>query len=355
MSATTEKAPVIVKLAPSELSANHENNISRSHTPEERKAEIVQRAQSIIAHGQRTPIRAYRHKGKVEVYQGFTRHAAGVLIVNGFPYQESDGKGGVVEKVVGPNPDFKLDVIIDDISPEDAEIANVVDNIQVNALSDIDIGRVAKELKERRGLTDAQITEKLRITDPNKVSNCRRLLALPTEVTDAIHTGNLSTDAGLKAVKATGAAGTEARKFLKEQVAAGKFPTATQVKKVINDNTPPEEAAAQGEAAATVTPGANAPRYQPPGLAEVRSYFKVLSEELGGDDTLPEQYLDVIGPIHRWLAGDIQEKTLTKKLDEAFGVKAAPKAPAKPRKAKAEKNPKDGEVVLDQPKEEVAA
>lgn len=316
------KAQKIVIGSPDDVSVNEANNLSRALSLADRAAEVKQRAVEIYDNGQTQPVRTYSGRGsKPIVYIGFTRVAAVQLIREGFqvPTGEvetvpGEKEGETVERPVFRtihDAEFPLAFVVDDITEKEADIRGLADNYQSNKPNDLDLARSGKALQEKYGLNDTQVTQLLGISDPFKFGRVKKLLRAPGFVQDAIQAGTLATAAALTALDAEGEGRTAAMALIKEKAGEGKAPTQAQVKKAIN-----EAGNEQSETPRTRTA---------PSGSEIRNDFTVLNGEIEGDATIPAEYVLFSGEMLRYLNGKITFKTLTKRLDEAFGVKPAKK------------------------------
>lgn len=324
----------IVIGSPSDVVVNEEGNLSRALSLADRAGEVKQRAVDIFDNGQTQPVRCYPGRGgKPTVYIGFTRVAAIQLIRDGFqvPTGETEKvpgekEGEEVERPVFrtiKDENFPLAYTVDDITEEEADKRGLADNYQSNKPNDLDLAKSAKALQDKYGYTDAQVTAMLGVSDPFKIGRVKKLLRAPGFVQDAIQAGVLATSAALTALDSEGEGRTAAMNLIKEKAAEGKAPTASQVKKAINE----AGNGAEGDAPRT--------KKAPTG-SEIRNDFTVLESELQGDETIPAEYLLVVGETLRYLNGKIGFKTLAKKYDEAFGVKPTAKK-GRTRKNKEEK------------------
>lgn len=336
-----DKSQKIVVGAPEDLLVNDENNLSRALSLADRAVEVKQRAVDIFDNGQTQPVRCYPGRGaKPVVYIGFTRAAAVQMIRDGFqvPTGEvetvpGEKEGETVERPVFRtirDENFPLSYVVDEITEAEADIRGLADNYQNNKPNDLDLARSGKALQDKHGLNDTQITQLLNISDPFKFGRVKKLLRAPSFVQEAVQAGTLATSAALTALDAEGEGRTAAMALIKEKAAEGKAPTQGQVKKAIND--------------AGSTDGTQARPSARTG-SEIRNDFTVLESELQNDATIPAEYVLFVGETLRYLNGKITFKTLTKKYDEAFGVKPAKKGGGRK---------KGGPAAKDEPKDEPA-
>lgn len=336
----TENETIIVGKAEDVISKPEENLSRAVKSPEQRRAEVVGRAIDIFKHGQTQPVRCFvKGSGRPHAYIGHTRVAAVQLINSGFTHETGeeievdvlDGEGKPTgekrkQKVTETihDPDFPLRYVVDiGLSEEEAEVRGLADNFQNNKPNDLDLAHAAKALQDRFGYTDARVTEILAVSDPYKIGRIKKLLTAPQVVKDAVAAGTLATAAALEVVAAKGAARSAAVEAVKDGIEKGKAPTQAAIQRVIRD-TPTD--GATNEAPATE-------KHPAPTGTAIRKFFDALHGELKTDgDHVPPEYLAAIEPIWKFVNGKMSEKTLTARLDEAFGIK--PKK--SPKKSKAE-------------------
>lgn len=349
----------IIKGTPEDVANLDSDNISRAFGLDERATEVVQRAIDLFDNGQTQPVRCFiGPEGHPHVYIGHTRAAAVALIREGFQVPtgetetvpvEGGEEGQTEERPVYRTihePDFPLLYTVDeDLTPEEADVRSVADNFQNNKPNDLDLATAAKVLQDRYSYTDAKVTAILGVSDPFKIGRVKKLLRAPKYIQEAVHEGKLATATAIEALEATGEAKTAANKVIKEGLEKGKAPTQVQVRRAIEGATKTEP-----------VPGSRGtPRRPVPQGSEIREFFKVLSKELEegvsdekNPENIPEVYANVISAFNRWTHGEINEKTLLKKLDEYFGV--GKKGPAKKTKAQKEADKNDEAVFAEQEK-----
>jgi ParB-like chromosome segregation protein Spo0J len=151
--------------------------------------QIIQMAESMLEFGQRQPVECRKVEGnKLLLNLGFTRTAAARLIRTGFT--GTDGKYKQDAK-------FKLKVVVTDANDEQAFKNNVVENAHRNQTSPIDDAFNQARLRDKYGMSDAEIGRLYRYKDQNKVGRLRRLLSLPSEIQDLVHEDRLPVQAAL--------------------------------------------------------------------------------------------------------------------------------------------------------------
>ena len=149
---------------------------------------IVERALSMLEHGQLQPVTARRDSEKrIVITAGFTRTEAAQLIRKGF---EHDGEKHQDEA-------FKLQVRIIECNDEDAFKQNVVENAHRNETSAIDDAHNQNRLRKQYNMNDAKIARLYGYNNQNKVGRLRKLLMLTSEQQKLVHTGALTVSAAL--------------------------------------------------------------------------------------------------------------------------------------------------------------
>jgi len=150
---------------------------------------IMLLAVSMLARTQIQPVSCRRLDDKrLLLTAGFTRCAAARIIREGFDFQGEHHH----------DPDFMLKVVLAECNDEEALKRNIVENCHRNETSPIDDAHNQNKLRERYGMSDADITRLYEYGNPNKVGQLKKLLSLSDEEQTLVHNGDLSVSAALK-------------------------------------------------------------------------------------------------------------------------------------------------------------
>lgn len=153
-------------------------------TPEQ----IVERAVSMLTHGQLQPVQCRKDsEHRPVVILGFTRTAAARLIREGF---EHDGQ-------TYKDENFLLQLSLVDCNDEEAFTKNIVENAHRNETTPIDDAHNQRRLREMYAKTDAEIARTYGYGSSNRVMQYKRLLGLSREEQLLVHEGKLSVSAAL--------------------------------------------------------------------------------------------------------------------------------------------------------------
>lgn len=156
--------------------------------------EVIGLADSLRSR-QDQPIQVRELKGMPDNYEvifGNTRTAAGRKIVEGFTTASG--------KVLDPLPTFTLRAEVVDIDDEEATMRNITENAQRVQTTDIDDAMNHEMLRTEYGMSDAAITRLYGYGHQASVTQLKKLLLLPENVQEKIHTGNMTKQAGFTLV-----------------------------------------------------------------------------------------------------------------------------------------------------------
>lgn len=98
--------------------------------------------------------------------------------------------------IAATDPEFRIWCTLESGNEEDSFRTTLIENLERNDLSDVDHTYNHETLRRKYGKSDAEIARFYR-WDAGKVSRLKRLLLLPESIQRKIHTGELSTGAGL--------------------------------------------------------------------------------------------------------------------------------------------------------------
>jgi ParB-like chromosome segregation protein Spo0J len=178
-------------LDPNEVKVKEELRGRRYQPTEE---DVKARAVSMLTYGQLQPVVARRdNDSKPVLIAGFTRCAAARLIRAGF-LADPDGMGDQQEF---KDENFMLKVTISDCNDETAFVRNVVENAQRNETSAIDDAFNQEQMRDRYGMTDADIARTYGYRNAVKVCRFKKLLKLDTETQKLVHEGKLAVQAAI--------------------------------------------------------------------------------------------------------------------------------------------------------------
>jgi len=139
--------------------------------------EVRELAESILEHGQRTPVEFRRLEDKtLQLVYGYTRYEA-VCLIN---------------KELRPDNPLQLRGEIIGCNEEEAFIHNIVENQHRNATSAIDDAHNQRRLREDYGKTNADIVRMYHYKSPNKPGLLEKLLNLSSADQGKVHDGRMS-------------------------------------------------------------------------------------------------------------------------------------------------------------------
>lgn len=248
--------------------------------------QIMERAISMIEHGQLQPVTARRDSEKrIIITAGFTRTEAAQLIRKGF---EHEGKRYQVE-------DFKLQVRIIECNDEDAFKQNIVENAHRNETSPVDDAHNQNRLRTQYNMNDAAIARLYGYTNQNKVGRLRKLLLLSSAQQLQVHNGTLTVSAALDLLE------------LSEEDRDVALASATSEDGEVDANEVREKARE-----ARAAKGQNTTRT----IKEIRAFFETLKGESLSPDI--RKFSDT---FLMYLNGKRTDKTLDKAIDELLNAK----------------------------------
>lgn len=131
-----------------------------------------------------------------EVIFGNTRTRAGQAIVEGFSIA-TGSEDKQKEKVFEPIPNFTLRAEVVDVDDEEAVMRNITENVHRVNTSSIDDALNQEMLRTDYGMSDAAITRLYGYAHQASVTQLKKLLTLPPDVQQRIHTNNMTKQAGM--------------------------------------------------------------------------------------------------------------------------------------------------------------
>ncbi len=156
------------------------------------KQNVIDRAVSIAEKGQIQPAEAYRNEDNtLTLSLGFTRYDAVDLLRAGF---EEAGK-------FYHDPDAKLWVKVIDSDSDSAFIRGIIENLERDDTTDLQEALAQSELRTTQGMTDTQIAKLYGATNTNRVAALQKLISLPDNVQQLVHTGKLALYSALDTLK----------------------------------------------------------------------------------------------------------------------------------------------------------
>jgi ParB-like chromosome segregation protein Spo0J len=261
---------------------------------------IIDMAESMMEHGQRQPVECRKvQDDRLMLNLGFTRTAAARVIRTGFVGSDGEKK---------QDAEFKLKVVISDANDEQAFKNNVVENAHRNQTSPVDDAYNQQRLRDKYGMSDAEITRLYRYKDENKVGRLRRLLGLPTPLQDQVHDGTLPIQGALDLLDLPDDKRDEA---IKAAVGSNGKVVASKVREQVREHhlRDEEDAENKGSSGGTATKkkatGAKART-----LREVRDFLKEESET-NQDDNIKEFAKTML----LFIAGRRSKKSMHEALD----------------------------------------
>ena len=163
---------------PANIKVNPDN---RGRVKPRTREEIRELADSILEHGQRTPVEFRRlADNTLELVYGYTRYEAVVMI----------------NTEIRPDEPLQLRGEVIRCNEKEAFLHNIVENQHRNATSPIDDAVNQRRLREDHGMKNAEIARLYRCS-PNKPGQLEKLLLLDDEQQEKVHNGELSIRAAL--------------------------------------------------------------------------------------------------------------------------------------------------------------
>ncbi len=142
---------------------------------------VIQKAVSMMNHGQLQAVEVRRAGKDVILVSGFTRAGAARLIRDGFEYEGQKYH----------DPKFMLQCRLVTLNEQEAFEHNIVENCHRDETSPIDDAHNQRKLRETYGYADVKIAALYQM-DASTVSRLKRLLEHDNEVQMMIHEGTLS-------------------------------------------------------------------------------------------------------------------------------------------------------------------
>lgn len=150
---------------------------------------VLKRAQSIAEHGQLQPAEVRRlDDNSLELVAGYTRADAVQLLRDGFT--AIDPKTG--EKKEYKDEKATLWVKVVDVTADEAFLRSITENLQRKDTTDLQEALAQNELRVTQGWTDSMIARFYGKTNQNRVAALAKLLLLPDDVQQKVHTGKLA-------------------------------------------------------------------------------------------------------------------------------------------------------------------
>jgi ParB-like chromosome segregation protein Spo0J len=266
---------------PFEIIVREENR--GRHLPPSKEA-IVAMAESLLDNQQQQPIQCRRDPvdKRLILNVGFTRTAAGRMIVKGF----TDSNG--VER---KDEDFKLKVTLSDANDEQAFKNNIVENAHRNQTSPIDDAYNQKMCRDRYGMADAEIAKLYNWKGTAKVAQLRNLLSLETPIQLMIHEGTISIQAALDMLQLTPEKRAEIVEVATKQNNGGKTKITTSAVRdvvreqndvsndIINDANREHEVGSPNGASGPNTDNKTTVRTLPRTMKQVKEFLQQLADE----------------------------------------------------------------------------
>lgn len=156
--------------------------------------ELYTLADSMVKNGQQQALQIRPLKGSTDEYEvifGNTRTLAGRELVKGFKFTVNSKE---VEQQ--PIPDFTLRAEVVDVDDEEAFLRTAIENAQRFQTSDIDDAINHETLRNDYSMSDAAITRLYGYGHQASVTQLKKLLALPQDLQDRIHRGDMTKQAG---------------------------------------------------------------------------------------------------------------------------------------------------------------
>jgi len=191
--ATAPEQGRLVWLAPEEYAHGVQTRIREAFDIDNTVRDL---AISIYDHGQKVPANATESEdnGKPVLDSGFTRDKAVQLIrrgfetakdIDGFTRTIHDSERKLLVMVTPPTSDYQR------------FIAGILENRQ-QRVTDVQEALAHKELRDRFGKSEIDISEVYGYTNDNRVRNLRNLLECDPRVIDEVHEGRLSVNAAIQ-------------------------------------------------------------------------------------------------------------------------------------------------------------
>lgn len=179
------------KVSPADVKRGRNSRLIGSPDYAKKVADL---AYSIYTNGQIAPSEVRKDDEKALVLSsGFTRADAVELIRKGFKYV--DVTSGVETEI--RDPEFKLWVAIRDVTADEAFLRGLRENLDRNDTTDLQEALAQQELRTAYGWTETQIARFYGYTNQNRVATLCKLLALPEDVQQKVHRGELALHAAV--------------------------------------------------------------------------------------------------------------------------------------------------------------
>ena len=266
------------------------------HKPPSAEA-IVEKAISMLTHGQLQPVEVRRVDGDVSLVSGFTRAGAARLIRDGF---EHDGQQF-------GDKNFMLQCKVVTLNEQEAFEHNVVENAHRDATSPIDDAHNQRRLREKYGYQNADIA-KLYQQDPSRICKLKRLLEHDNDTQAMVHEGRLSVATAISLFELP----PQERKAMIEAalLANGKVSSET-IRKQVRAKHLADSEGDSGETAAAKEPSKT--KFQKRSIGEVKKFF----EDLRANHDDPVKSL--AKRIVEWVGGRASDNAMLKSILKACG------------------------------------
>jgi ParB-like chromosome segregation protein Spo0J len=290
---------------------------------------VTARAIDIALNGQINAVEAYRVDGHLTLISGFTRKAAVELIRTGFEAVHPI----TGEKVLFHRPEQTLRVSVVDITPEQAFLRGISENIARKDTTDLQEAEAQAILRDEYGWTDARISRYYGYTNQNRVAKLRQLLTLDVKTQNLVHEGKLALHVALEAAEVS----PEERAAIFDACTASDKVRGELVRAALRDLYEAKaEAARKVEPKPVATPDADSDTPAVPTGTEAKaaagagkgpkkpprtkSEFKQwLSDTAAREDVQAKpSVLDLLGTIGLWLDGERVTATLNAKFEAVF-------------------------------------
>lgn len=249
---------------------------------------IKQRAISIFDEGQKQPAVCLRNGDfKPVLTAGFCRHAAVQMIRKGF--QDGDRFIHV--------PDLKFKITVMDGNEQDGVLANIAENRQREATTDVDDAMNQRRLRDQFGMTDAQIAKKYGYHDQSMVSKLRKLLMHPESILELVHTRKLALAAALALFDVPEK---ERLAAVKQAISQDGKVDASKIRSAVREAKP------EGKGKGTAVRSRN----------DIKTYITWFKQA----NTDPKS-IEFADKFLLFLEGGIKDATMTKYLNDTFGSK----------------------------------
>lgn len=265
---------------------------------------IIAMAESMLDNTQLQPVQCRKLEDhRLQLNLGFTRTAAARLIRTGFTRENGQHEC---------DPRFTLKVTLVAANDETAFI-NIVENCHRNQTSDVDDSHNQNRLRERYGMSDAEIAKLYGYRSTQRIDRLKMLLSAPSDIQQMVQDGVMSTPAVVELLELPEEQRTEAIQTALAESPNGKV-SAPAISKQVR-----EHHLRDSDDASEPRPSANGKADKPKKKPLTMSEFRKFLEEQLDDAVAGTQKRKLLETLAKFLAGERKPETVAKVLTEVAG------------------------------------